>query len=322
MAADLSAIAARYRRFADDEAAGVSPTYARLATAAANDAQILEFLATLPYGRQQPNLFLAAVRHLAGVPPDAAALAQVVHDRADELRHVMRSRLTQTNEPARCAVLLPVLARLPQPLALIEVGASAGLCLLPDRYAYDYSRVTLTPANRPDAPVLPCEANATTPLPDRLPDVAWRAGLDLNPIDLDDTDQVAWLRTLVWPEQADRRARLDAAIAVARADPPRVVAGNLLTDLAPLIAEAPADATVVVFHSSVLNYLPDDAQRQRFAATVSASGAVWVSNESPAVFPAHAAAAPPAPRGKMLLAVDSVPVAWTGPHGQSIDWFA
>ncbi len=50
----------------------------------------------------------------------------------------MTTRSTQTSEPGRCATLLLLLARLPQPLALLEVGASAGLCLLPDRYGYDY----------------------------------------------------------------------------------------------------------------------------------------------------------------------------------------
>ena len=51
----------------------------------------------------------------------------------------MRARRTQTNEPARCAVLLPLLAQLPQPLALVDVGASAGLTMLFDRYSYDYA---------------------------------------------------------------------------------------------------------------------------------------------------------------------------------------
>jgi hypothetical protein len=49
----------------------------------------------------------------------------------------MLAQSTQTNEPGRCAALLPMLARLPEPLALLEVGASAGLCLLPDFYTYD-----------------------------------------------------------------------------------------------------------------------------------------------------------------------------------------
>ena len=44
----------------------------------------------------------------------------------------MRARRTQTNEPARCAVLLPALAQLPEPLALVDVGASAGLTMLFD----------------------------------------------------------------------------------------------------------------------------------------------------------------------------------------------
>ena len=50
----------------------------------------------------------------------------------------MRERRTQTNEPRRCATLLPALAQLDGPLALLEVGASAGLCLYPDRYSYRY----------------------------------------------------------------------------------------------------------------------------------------------------------------------------------------
>jgi hypothetical protein len=92
----------------------------------------------LPADRRQPNLFLAAVRWLCGVPDGADRLAHIVRQQYGRIREVMLSRTTQTNEPARCSVLLPVLAQLPQPLALLEVGASAGLCLLPDCYGYDY----------------------------------------------------------------------------------------------------------------------------------------------------------------------------------------
>jgi hypothetical protein len=74
----------------------------------------------------------------------------------DALRATILGRSTQTNEPGRCAALLPVLARLPQSLALLEVGASAGLCLLPNFYAYDYGGHTLGPASgRLTAPVFP-----------------------------------------------------------------------------------------------------------------------------------------------------------------------
>lgn len=76
-----------------------------------------------------------------------------------------------------------MLAALPQPLALLEVGASAGLCLLPDRYGYHYSH---RPGPGPDvvlpgSPVLRCAMSPSTPIPTRHPDIVWRAGLDLNP---------------------------------------------------------------------------------------------------------------------------------------------
>jgi uncharacterized protein DUF2332 len=82
-------------------------------------------------------------------------------ERRDEILAVLLARRTQTNEPARCATLLPLLATLPQPLALLEVGASAGLCLLADRYAYDFdgSRGAVTTRRWDPADVrVPCES--------------------------------------------------------------------------------------------------------------------------------------------------------------------
>src|SRR5690348_12669870 len=106
-------IARRYTRFAADEARGQSPAYEALALAVADSPDILAFLAALPAEKRQPNLFLAAVRHIAGVPVDGKTLAEMVAHRAEHIREVMLSRSTQTNEPGRCAVLLPLLARLP-----------------------------------------------------------------------------------------------------------------------------------------------------------------------------------------------------------------
>jgi hypothetical protein len=101
----------------------------------------------------------------------------------------VRNRATQTNEVGRCALLLPVLAALPQPLALLEVGTSGGLCLYPDRYAYRYGGHTLGDG----APVLDCALAGTAP-PRRLPEVVWRAGLDLNHVLTLDGVPLAWTR--------------------------------------------------------------------------------------------------------------------------------
>jgi hypothetical protein len=321
---ELQQIAERYAIFAADEARGSSEIYERLAQAVACSTEVLEFLATLPAERRQPNLFLSAVRHLFGMPKSEGQLIDIVRRKHRPIRELMLSRTTQTNEPARCAVLLPLLAGLPQPLALLEVGASAGLCLLPDRYAYDYGTAMLEPAIKGACapPVLECRASGAVPIPRALPTIAWRAGIDLNPIDVKAPAETAWLETLVWPGQEQRVERLRAALAIARAEPPRIVKGNLLTDLAALMNEAAEQATLVVFHTATLAYVVSKADRERFAQAMRQSRAVWISNEVPSVFPDLAKAAPPAPRrGLFLLAIDDRAVAWTGSHGESIDWF-
>ncbi|MFL5381744.1 MAG: DUF2332 domain-containing protein [Longimicrobiaceae bacterium] len=312
-------IRGRYLAFAENEAKGVSPLYEALARGVAESEPLLRFIASLPEAKQQPNLVFAAVRRLCGTPEDAAHLARLVERHPEPVRRLILARSTQTNEPGRCAALLPALGGLREPLALLEVGASAGLCLLVDRYGYDYGRLRIEPGD-PRAPVFPCRASGATPLPPRVPEIAWRAGIDLNPVDLADPEAAAWLETLVWPGNDARAARLRAAIEVARENPPAVVRGDLLDDLPALAATAPPGATLVVFHSAVLAYASPE-ERERFERQVAALGAVWISNEFPRVLP-HVASkcASRPPDDRFLLAVDGNPVALTGPHGQSVDW--
>jgi len=297
---ELPQISGRYTAFAVDEARGASEIYERLSLAVAASPELLAFIASLPAERRQPNLFLAAVKHLCGVPEDADQLIAVVRREHSSIRGVMLSRTTQTNEPARCSVLLPLFAQLPQPLALIEVGASAGLCLLPDLYGYDYGERRIEPPDQ-SAPVFDCKVNDLVPLPVKVPRIVWRFGLDLNPVDLSSEDQVQWLEALIWPGQEQRAQRLRAAIEVARSDPPRVVKGDLLTDLEPLLGTAPTNATLVVFHTAVLAYVTSQERRDRFAEIMRRTGAVWISNEAPGLFPDYAKSAPPAPRHGLFL---------------------
>ncbi len=313
-------IAERYRRFAALEARGASPLYGELALGVADDRELLDLLATLSTGRQQPNLFFAAARWVAGTPATFAAFREAVLADRDAVVATMRSRLTQTNEPARCAALYPLLGALPQPLALIEVGASAGLCLLPDRYRYDYDGIVAGA----DAPLtLRCRADGGLPAPPGRIAVAWRAGIDLNPLDVTAADDVRWLEALVWPEQHDRLARLRAAVAIARQDRPRILRGDL-NDLLPAVAaQAPAGATLVVFHTAVLNYLPLDG-RAAFAAQVAGLPGHWIAQEAPGVVPG--VAVPPAPTGPgpapFVLSIDGRPVAWTAPLGGWLHWLS
>src|SRR5215475_7614211 len=247
----LLSTAENYRAFAR-EAHSRSPAYESLANAVASDEIVLNFLSSLPRQKRQPNLLFASARYLLNKPPSIGKLRSLVGQDAAGLAQVMLTHRTQTNEPPRCATILPALAQIPGLLALIEVGASAGLTLLFDRYSYDYGSVQLSGSD-PDAPVLRCDfLGRPAPVPERMPDIVWRAGLDLNPLDITSDEDVRWLSCLVWPGEGDRVRRLGPAIASARRDPPAVYRGNLLTDLPALVAQAPPEATLVVYHSAVL----------------------------------------------------------------------
>jgi hypothetical protein len=296
-----------YRDFAEGALAAGSPTYARLSAQVADDPRVTGLLDTLPV-RPHPTLLFGALRW-----HDAPLSADWIVQHWALVADVLLTKRTQTNEPARCALLLPALAALPGPLALVEVGASAGLCLLYERWRYDYDG-TIVGAG----PVtLRCSVNDRVPVPARVPEITWRAGLDLNPLDASDPETRRWLECLVWPEHEDRRATLHAALDVAAADPPRVVRGDLLADLPRLLDEVPAGATVVVLHTAVLLYA-DRATRAAFVTLLRDRGVHRLGVESQDVLP-HLAV-PQVPPSAFVLSLDDDVLAVAQPHGRSLEW--
>ena len=319
-----------YGKFARLEASGTSPIYTAWAEGVAADDEVIALLLELPRPKRQANLLFAAARHLGAGEGTYADLRAWLLRHWDDVRELMLARSTQTNEAGRCATLLPALARIPGPLALMEVGASAGLCLYPDRYSYRFTvtgavgaefaqSTTLDPADGPSAIVLDCELTNVS-VPERLPEVAWRAGIDLNPLDITDVDQREWLTSLIWPEHEARRERLLAAASIAAADPPHLVRGDLLDTVESLLAEVPAGTQPVVFHSAVLAYV-DAEVRACFASLMrSRDDVVWISNEGAGVLPdtpAQLETLGVEADGRFVLSVDGRAVALTGPHGQS-----
>lgn len=298
-----------------------APTYKALSARLVEDEELTGILDALPTEQMQPQLFFAAVNHLGGIHADYDIFRSFVLDRLDRVLEIVRTRRTQTNEIGRCATLLPALGSLPQPLALIEVGASAGLNLLLDRYAYDYGggrRLGTSDV------VIPCALRNDVPVPSQIPEVVWRRGIDLEPVDVNDPEAVAWLESCVFADHVDRRERLRAAIELARVDPPVVERGDLIDEIARVVAEAPKDATIAVFHSAVLNYLPPE-RRDRFAELMRELPVVWLSNEGPSVVSGvRAALDRQLPREIcFLLGRDGTEaLAFTHQHGRWIEWLA
>jgi len=316
---DISALARVYEEFARKEAAGRSPLYEHLCLEIARDEALLLRLMALPVEKRQPNLILSAVKYLFGVVEGWPQFRSLVQDRWREIEPIIRARRTQTNEPARCATLLPVLASLPQPLALLEVGASAGLCLLPDYYGYRFNG-NYVPPTHPGAvfPVFDCECNAKVPIPTANVQVAWRLGLDLSPLDVCSHEDANWLRALVWPGEGRRAELLESALEIAKLHSPEIVQGDLRHDLPALIETVPSDATLLVFHTAVLAYVANPADRVKFGQTVMSLGARWLSNEGLADW--DEAGLPPRPWGRFSLALDGKVLAHTDAHGKSVEW--
>ncbi|HLV99721.1 MAG TPA: DUF2332 domain-containing protein [Ktedonobacterales bacterium] len=287
----LDVLARRFVRFAEQEAEpAFSPLYARLCRSIATDPDVLVLAAETPPSQPAPNLLLGAVHYLLlkGVDdplaafypslsssPDPGEASPAFHrfclEYAQDIRELLLTRRVQTNEVARSACLLPMFELVARqgggiPLSLIEIGASAGLNLLWDRYGYDYANGRR--CGVADSPLqIPCDlkGDLLPPLPTSLPEIAFRLGIDLYPLDISDDDAVLWLRALIWPEHHERVERLQQALEIARAQRPTVLAGDALNLLPEVIAEAPPETTLCIFHSLTL-YQFSAEQRERLTS--------------------------------------------------------
>ncbi|MFJ6550233.1 DUF2332 family protein [Microbacterium sp. NPDC091676] len=279
------AVQERYARFAATEAPGRSALYAEWAAGVAADPEVRELLARIPATRRQPPLVFAVSRLLGAGHRPYREWRRFALAHADRLVQECTRRALQTNEPLRTAALLPVLSEIDGPIALLEIGAAAGLCLYPDRYSYRFTdadgrlRHALDPSVGPSTVVLESVVSGDLP-PLRLPEVVWRAGIDLAPLDAAAADDRRWLRALVWPGEEGREQRITAALDIVAADPPLLVAGDAAAHLEDLAASAPADATLVITTPGVLVHIPR-AERSELVARIAGLPAHWVTIDPP-----------------------------------------
>lgn len=319
-----------YRDFAQ-YAAGSSPCFEEWALGVVEDPDVQRWLGELPEPKRQPNLVFAAARwHGVAAPGAYRELRDALLGDTGAIRETILERATQTNEVGRLATLVPAFASVGggRPVGLLEVGASAGLCLYPDRWSYAWSTDRGMVRAVAASPTLRADVSGPAPLPSDVPEVAWRGGIDLNPLDAADPDTARWLVTLVWPEHEQRRAQLELALDIARREPPDLRRGDLLIELPRLVTEAlaalPDDVPLIVFHSAVIAYL-EDADRSRFAAlmreVLTDPRVHWVSNEGPRVLPEVTVTAPEPPAGRFVLGVDGRAVGHTHGHGLSLHWW-
>jgi hypothetical protein len=320
---DEPGTSAWYRRAAI-ELAGTSELQVSWALGIADDDTVVALIDRLPLERRQPSLVFSVARWLGAPAEPWPVFRSWLVEEWPRVEAAARERRTQTNEVGRCAPLLAALDRIPGSLALLELGASAGLCLGVDAYSYRFDAEPVVGEGRP---LLSCETSGVGEAPRRLPDIVWRRGIDLAPLSIDPSADVgsgslAWLEALLPPDRPERLERLRAACDTLSSDPPEVIEGDALEALPAVAASAPSGASLVIVALGTLVYLPP-ADRAAIARVAADLGARLVTLEPVSALPevAERLAGMTAPDPTaFVLALDGEPIGYSSAHGDRLSW--
>ncbi len=274
--------------------------------------------------------------HLAGAAPELAPIYR--GDMADDvaiIASVMASHEAalwpwldgppQTNEAGRSANFIAAMLwlaerGLPPRFDCLEIGSSAGINLMLDRYRYDLAGVVVGP----DAPVMEFQPEwHGAPPPSREIAILSTKGCDVAPVDLTDPAQALRLKAYIWPEHTIRFERMDAAIRAASERKPDLVGATAADFVEAELAQPQEPGTTrMLMHSIVWQYVPAD-QQARVTAAMEAAGAkataerplAWVQVEADRIVHRHKLTVRYWP-GR----AEEVQLAWAHPHGADVAW--
>ncbi|WP_309122582.1 DUF2332 domain-containing protein [Paenibacillus sp.] len=276
----------RFRGFAERECKASSGLYEHLAGHIADDAALLRLAAHSRRGQPVPNLFLGAVHYLllGGIehplaeyypsivinPRETSTAIHCFKDFCKQYEHeimeIIQTKLVQTNEVRRCSYLYPSFCYIYKltdtPLALVEIGTSAGLQLLWDKYSYSY-RADKKYGN--EAAVLEIVSELRGDnfpyLLERSPPVTSRTGIDLHVIDVTEPSEYLWLKALIWPEHKERVACFERAVMCSEGEPRKLLEGDGVSLLPEIASNISKDSTLCIFHTHVANQMNHEAKR-------------------------------------------------------------
>ncbi len=263
-------------RFAEQEARGKSPLYEAWCERIVAHDDLLRLISQIPVSQPKPNLFFASVQYLAlqsdspmrqvfEAPGDISydeSFELLVNFSAEyeaELTHLFNTKLVQTNEVQRANFLYPLFADIAhesgKPLTLIEIGTSAGLLLNVDQYRYELQQDVCVIYGDESSPLTLRAENFGEPVILKAsPVIHARFGIDLNVIDLLDEEQYAWLQSLIWPEETDRKELLARAKVVHERCEKQLFNGDFRVILPRILEESTLDdSQIVIFHTHVAN---------------------------------------------------------------------
>lgn len=282
---EINQLARRFIRFSEQECAGSSELYEFLSLKIANDRQLLELSSHAQAGQPVPNLFFGAVHYLllkesnhklSQYYPSITEKPKACEDsfpdfksfclkRQEQISEILKKRIVQTNEVRRCGYLYPIFTHIytavKKPLSLIEIGTSAGLQLLWDKYAYTYNSEEIYGDMDSNVHIQSTiRGGIIPPISKWCPPVDKRFGVDLHINDLADFEDALWLNALIWPEHKERRLLFEQASICLMHNRAEInlIEGEGIGRLEDLTKEVPKDSVICIFHTHVANQMATD----------------------------------------------------------------
>lgn len=276
-----------FEKFAERECKDSSALYYALSHEISKDEALLKVAEQVANGQPAPNLLFAAAHYLLRKKPTHslaryyASICETPHDPSvayqdfkrfvsdneSEIVKILKERLVQTNEVRRSAYLFPCILTVAdyfngQTMALIEVGTSAGLNLLCDRYFYTYNEKDNAGDPTSDVHIKTDSTGVSPNIRGAFPPISHRIGLDLNIVDLNEADQIEWLKSLVWPEHHERRDLLEKATRSFRGDELDLRVGDGFAMLDEIEREIPDTSVLCIYHTHVANQISQEAKNR------------------------------------------------------------
>lgn len=275
-----------FMAFAKNECKGSSEMYEYLALKISEDKELLELCTNAREGQPVPNLFFGAVHYLLlkgndhnlkNFYPSIVAnprsyiksyeyFKEFCLINRSEIIQILQTKLVQTNEVRRCGYLYPVFGyiyeRTKKPLALIEIGTSAGLQLIWDKYAYSYNENELVGNINSGLKIRSKFIGEKLPFVKLTPPpISKRIGIDLNTIDLTNAEELLWLKALIWTEHKERLTMFEKAANYVKEATIQFIEGDGVTLLNKLVEKISKDNTICVYHTHVANQMTIETRK-------------------------------------------------------------
>lgn len=283
---DLQALKRSFKSFAV-ECQNTSPLYEFLSLKIAKCDDILKLCKHARPGQPPPNILFGSVHHLLlngkrhslekfypsiirnplPVKDSFSHFVDFCQIYTDDIVELLKTKLVQTNEVNRCAYLYPVFGYIydiaKKPLALIEIGTSAGLQLIWDKYCYSYGEDRYF--GQLDSPVHLTSIVKGDVLPKiswEIPPITERIGIDLHVNDVTEREDYLWLLSLIWPEHHERRELFKRAANLRETIDIQLVEGDGIAHLEELITMTTDSSLICVYHTHVANQFSKEQKNE------------------------------------------------------------